>query len=844
MKIGIFLVVFLITFINSLNAIENNISNKDSIIPDSLYKPIYSLCITGNRNRDLGDYFQADLYYQKALILLRSYKTSWPNTEASVLYKIGYNFSCQKNYIKAVEYFKKAEFVYDYRTNNSIGRLYSDMAYVYNCLNENEKAFEYYNKAIKIYEADNIKYSYELSVAYKNLGLIYHTLSENEKAEPLLLKSHNILIECPQATPDHIINSFNYVGYFYFRTHQFKKAISYYQKSFNTVIIEFNDSNIYSNPKSEQLILNNNLLYALQEKARAFYHLFNQTSNIRDLEVSFETYELSFALIDRSRIEFFSEQSNLTNASDFKRTLKYALVTIHKLYKLTNDKKYLNKLFEYSERGKASLLFKSIKDFEAYNIDSNFVKLKILDNKYHSAIALTRNKLESKYNKELSYKFEKFLKLHEKLERFINKHFAHLENITSNTSPIALDSLQIKLKSDEIILEYTITDSLLLCFAIDKDNIELLETKIDSSFINNIRAYKELISTNDNENWEADFNRFVKLSNSIYNILIYPVKDKIKNRRITIIPDDDLLYIPFETLINSTDVDNSYYSNLHYLILDNAISYSYSASLKYRNGTKTSKAKKRLLAFAPDYTRLLSIKDTNNEYLKYKHKLIDIEYAREEAQKVTSLLDGTYMTDNNASEKNFKSSAKKYDIIHLAMHSIINNEDPMLSKFFMSYTADSSEDDCINAYELYNMNLNANMVVLSGCNTGTGKMYGGEGLYNLARGFINSRCSSILLTLWNASDISAKNIIIEFYKNINNSEPKDIALQKAKLDYLSNTNYMDEANPYYWASYIILGNEEALQHKNFFHKNIKTLIILASVFFAISILLFWYRKKR
>jgi len=109
--------------------------------------------------------------------------------------------------------------------------------------------------------------------------------------------------------------------------------------------------------------------------------------------------------------------------------------------------------------------------------------------------------------------------------------------------------------------------------------------------------------------------------------------------------------------------------------------------------------------------------------------------------------------DDEASEHYFKQNAGKYNILHLAMHTSISDENPLLSKFFFTYTPDTIEDNCLNTYELYNMQLKASLVVLNGCNTGYGKLYSGEGLYNLARAFIHTGCPAIVLTLWDVNDL-------------------------------------------------------------------------------------------
>jgi CHAT domain-containing protein len=164
------------------------------------------------------------------------------------------------------------------------------------------------------------------------------------------------------------------------------------------------------------------------------------------------------------------------------------------------------------------------------------------------------------------------------------------------------------------------------------------------------------------------------------------------------------------------------------------------------------------------------------------------------------------------------------------MHTSISDKNPLLSKFFFTYTADTIEDDCLNTYELYNMQLNASLVVLNGCNTGFGQLYSGEGLYNLARAFIHTGCPAIVLTLWNVNDYFGSELISKFYNNLNKGLQKDEALQNAKTNYLANTFFKDDAHPYYWSNYILIGNISPINKKfstNFYLKILFSIVILS-----------------
>jgi len=121
--------------------------------------------------------------------------------------------------------------------------------------------------------------------------------------------------------------------------------------------------------------------------------------------------------------------------------------------------------------------------------------------------------------------------------------------------------------------------------------------------------------------------------------------------------------------------------------------------------------------------------------------------------------------------------------------------------------------------------------VLNGCNTGYGKLYSGEGLYNLARAFIHTGCPAIVLTLWDVNDYFGSQLISKFYNNINTGLQKDEALQNAKTNYLANTFFKDDAHPYYWSNYILIGNISPIKTKfnSYFYLKILFSIVILSL---------------
>jgi CHAT domain-containing protein len=165
--------------------------------------------------------------------------------------------------------------------------------------------------------------------------------------------------------------------------------------------------------------------------------------------------------------------------------------------------------------------------------------------------------------------------------------------------------------------------------------------------------------------------------------------------------------------------------------------------------------------------------------------------------------------DQQATENNFKKLAGNYDILHLAMHTIVDNENPMYSKLAFTQNVDSFEDGFLNTYEIYNMKYNARLAVLSSCKTGYGKIQKGEGVMSLARGFMYAGCPSIVMTLWEVSDKSGARLMKDFYKSLKQGKNKTLSLRNAKLEFLRKADQL-KAHPFFWSTYVAIGDSSPL----------------------------------
>ncbi|MFH0866460.1 MAG: CHAT domain-containing protein, partial [Bacteroidota bacterium] len=241
----------------------------------------------------------------------------------------------------------------------------------------------------------------------------------------------------------------------------------------------------------------------------------------------------------------------------------------------------------------------------------------------------------------------------------------------------------------------------------------------------------------------------------------------------------------------------------------NAVSYAASGTLLFEKNNISKNAKNTLLAFVPTYENVSSGNlNEGSETRDYLDSLKPLKGGLDEVSTINSIIDGDVYKGSNATIKNFKANASGHGILHLAMHTMIDDENPMYSK--LAFEQGDGDNGLLNAYELYNMQINSQLSVLSSCKTGAGKLVKGEGMLCLARGFMYAGCPSLVMTLWEINDQSGAEMMKGFYSYLSDGKPKDEALRLAKLDYLNSSDKI-RTNPYYWAGYINFGNHNALQ---------------------------------
>ncbi|MCD6112881.1 MAG: tetratricopeptide repeat protein, partial [Bacteroidales bacterium] len=795
-----------------------------------------------------SDYNKALSYFNKALSIFgKNYKANNPQILKTYM-NIGYVYKKQGDFNNALKYYYKS------MSNNkdlpSLIKTYRNLANCYKALDNIKKANYYYNLSIKKAKETFGNNSTELALSYLYYGDFCSQRNNFKKGLILLNKAYTIYLKQFGAKNRDVSNCLSRIGILYKKQGKYKKALEYFQKSITSILPEYNNTNIYSNPDEDKLIYDYYLLNALNNKGEALLELYEKdTHNINDIIESFKTYSLSIKLLEKIRFSYLSEESKLLLTERetviFPNAIKAALI----LYSKTENPEYYEYAYSFSEKSKAAILLASMKDSEAEELAKIPQNIQLERKNLKQDIALYKKFIYEENHKtnpgkeKIKFWKNKLFNMNNKYDsiiKTIEKEYPEYYHLKYDYSTVSIKSLQKKLKKEEALIEYTVSDSLLFTFIITKNTINYFTDNVDSTLNCNIKILRnELIGKNYANYNFTNFTNFTNSAYFLYKKLIAPAEKIIKGKKLIIIPDDKLGYIPFEILL----YDNKHntmmnYHYLPYLIKKHAISYSYSATLIHNNKKKYFKLNNKVLAFGNSYSENNDINFQNNNITPdQRSQLIPIPGVEHELKMISNIAKTKIFKNREATESNFKKYAKDYDILNLAMHTIIDDENPMYSKLVFNNETDLENDGYLTTYELFNMKLNADLAVLSSCNTGSGILRRGEGIMSLARGFIYSGVSGIVMTLWTVNDKTSSNLIKYFYENLMNGESKDDALRAAKLKFLKNSDQLN-AHPHYWAGYVCIGNTKPLSSDfNFL------LTISISLIFILSIIIFIRKKK-
>jgi len=300
-----------------------------------------------------------------------------------------------------------------------------------------------------------------------------------------------------------------------------------------------------------------------------------------------------------------------------------------------------------------------------------------------------------------------------------------------------------------------------------------------------------------------------------------------------IYPDGILNRLPFE-ILNDNEGE--------YLINSYSISYNSSIKRLIRLNSKTE-YENDLVAFAPNYdnwsftTSDVVGVDTDAQILR--SEIGNLPSAVEEAKNVSSFFNSNLYLKESATLDNFLLASEGARILHMSMHALSNEAFSQFSRLvFSADSTEAADSRYFYASEIAVQSIPAEMVVLSACNTGTGKFIRGDGVLSLARAFEYAGAHSTVHSLWRIPDASTREIMESFYLNLSKGKEKNTALKNAKINYIENHKNTNLAHPFYWSGFILSGDTSVIEADN------DSYLAIIFIFGIVLLLLFVINQRK
>lgn len=735
----------------------------------------------------------------------------------------------------ASDYYKKALELFRVRrikqgdTNTGEGDVLDNLGMLHAFLGDAAQARDYFREALAIRE--QLKQPKPWGMTLSNLGYAYTLLGDNEAA----LKQLTLALAHSRNSGDRRFEAYTLIrtGMAYLALNQPRKALDSYEQA---VIIQ-------QDPQFED---RRGLAITLDKMGEALAFTGEWSQALNKYEQALESWTAvgdeqgrALSLYGIGRVE--RDRQNLANARD---RAEEAIRIVEKLRHRVNSRQLQMTYFAGKQdmyalaidvRMRLSELAKSPAE-RAANMEAALSL---------SEHARARNLLD------LLTQTPRLRSLGEKdngatVERTLTSQIREQELLEAK--PLTPQEIQQLLDDDTLLLQYSLGDERSHLWTITRNaiNHHFLPSRAEvedtaEEFRNALTAYEaKRPGESDKEylaRWRKAFNpdEYGRIAVKLSGIVLGPVRSQLGNKRLVIVADGRLQYIPFEALTVSETIVAAP-RQLPTLLSTNEIVYEPSAStLALLRAAHRPSASKTVAVIAdPVFTKdgagkvtvpnapdVSSSAQASRERLTRSLRDIGetgesvtlprLEYSLREANAITSVAPrGSWMkaVGFKANRATVTSPIlKQFNIVHFATHGILNDRNPELSGIVLSMVNERGQvqDGFLTLRDIYKLDLPVHLVVLSACQTGVGRLVRGEGLIGLTRGFMYAGAQSVVVSLWRVDDKATAELMKRFYQHMlgKNKLSAAAALRQAQLEMQSQKDWHDS---YYWAGFVLQGD--------------------------------------
>lgn len=688
-------------------------------------------------------------------------------------------------------------------------------------------AFPYIKKSLNIQREILGEDHWEVAASYDLLGMYYRVTGRFDLSVKYHLRYLDSSLRLFDRQHPWVSNAYSHLAEAYRAEGNFDLALEYRDRSLELLVKAQDSDNLNRALLVKEVRRLYQLWSSLRHKAETLHERYNlQSNDLEDLKGALLTYKFYSQVADEVRARFRAEGSKYVIGEIGNPNYENAIHIALTLFRKTKDQRYLRDAFFFAEKSKSPVLLQSVTDARAKELSAIPDSLLDLECRLRTELAYCEQKLFEDQNdsvKAANGRDRRF-KVNENLvnlQRRLERDFPEYAKLKSQIEVVSVEQVQRDLLDENTtLLEYVAAKDSLFIFVISQNSLEVEVAPKSASLRTEIERFREAIVS-------QNFEDYVQSAFELYRQLIAPVAKRIQGKDLIIVPDGQLNTVPFEALLTSavpTQATENY-SCLPYLLNTNSISYAYSTTLLHQTQIgKYDLPEKDYVAFAPVFKD--GVKTDTRAYNFFQQNLRNagavrltgkLLYSEKETIGIMELFTKTYgfwerwlndksrvFLGNDATEQNLKNlKLWLYRYLHLATHGFSNDENPELSGLVLAQDGEAEQDNVLRLSEIYNLKLQAELVVLSACETALGKMVTGEGIIGLVRGFLYAGAKNLLVSQWQVSDAATADLMIEFYAAMLAGASKTEAIRQAKLNLMNSS--AEYAKPYYWSSFVLIG---------------------------------------
>ncbi len=800
--------------------------------------------------RDLGQYRKALDACEQAVKMKREIgdqngQATGLNNTANIVAGLG-------DYQKALDFYNQALSVHKLAGDrHGEGVVLNNIAWAYANIGENEKAIEIYNQALK--PMREIGYTYGIAMILSNIGVNYAELKEYRKALEMHLEVLPLRLE--KNDREGRGTTFSNIAFCYFKLGDKQKALEHYTqalvlsrstgnqlqiaktlKNFGVFLREEGQTGKALEYLTEALTITRTIGEQSSE-ATTLYELAKLESGRGNFIEARKLIEQAITAIESVRTNLKSQQLRASFLASVRKYYEFDVEVLMQMDQQRPGQGFAEAALQMSEKGRARSLLELLREARAeikQGVEpalierESYLRRKIAEKAEQQTRLLSKKhtpEQASALSKEIEALTTEYDQVQTRIRQASPRYAALVE-----PSPIDVEVIQKQLLDpDTLLLEYALGEQKSFVWAVTPDSVKSFELPGRAQIEQEAKRFYQLLTQRGlSVSSETVAQRKQRLNHAeseypavaanLSRMLLAPLAVELKQKRLVIVAEGVLQYVPFSALPSP--------ESMRPLIVDHEIVTLPSASVlavlreEFANRKPASKTVAVLAdpVFSASDSRLTGkAADVSSVSFDAERSaaesglggLVRLRFSRQEADEIARIAGDK----RNLKALDFSASRavatdarlSDYRIVHFATHGLINNQHPDLSGIVLSLVDEQGrpQNGFLRLYDIYNLKLNADLVVLSACQTALGKEIKGEGLVGLTRGFMYAGAPRVVASFWRIDDRATADIMHRFYEAmLKDGLPPAAALRAAQVSMLNDKRWQ---SPHFWAAFTLQG---------------------------------------